>query len=111
MSLLSDFAKDSFFQARKVIGTKIMSISGGTGVEVVLNEARFERDYEIGGYGDAESLTATAQSAEFVAAYPLTPANYLGLTCVVDGDTWRIQQIIAGDATTDLILSSKEDSA
>ena len=110
MSNLTDFAKAGFASARSVIGGEIFSISGGTSLSAVVAEEDYERDYEVGGFGESQSLAMECDSAEFQAAYTANAETYLGLLCSARSRSWRVKLIRVGQVTTRIELTATTSS-
>jgi len=95
-SLLQQFTQAAFSVAQTIIGTETLSISGGAGINGVMNESTFSRDYEAGGFEQSGALDFVIDRTTFAAAYPDAVKSYEGKSAVARGENWRIGTIRGG---------------
>lgn len=96
MSLLTDFAKAGFNQAKQVIGTETLAIGGGSGIAVVRTPIENARQFEDGGFALDADVAVDAEKSVFEAAYTSALSAYIGLTATMDGKTFRVARIGEG---------------
>lgn len=112
MSDLSDFAQNAFRDvARDMIGAESVTVAGGSAVSAVLNEARYSRDFEEGGFDSDERLTAVIDADTWAAAYASALPSYRGETATARGRTWRVDEISGGLGFVELTLISTSSGA
>lgn len=103
MSLLTDFAKQAFTQARAVIGGEDVVIDALDAVSMVLNEHDAGRSYESGGYDREDTLEAVGDLTEFEAVHS-DPFALLGKTATARGKTFRVRRVSKGQSFVTLNL-------
>jgi hypothetical protein len=110
VSELSRFANAAFTTASTVIGTRTITISGGTAVAGVVNDVVHERDFEGGGFAPTRTLDIVCNAAAFKAAYTAAFNTYIGNTAVVNSVTYRVGGIEDGVSTTTIRLTHNEEA-
>lgn len=112
MSILSDFAQGAFRDvARDMIGAEALSVGGLSSVSAVLNEARYSRDFEEGGFDSDERLTAVVDADSWAAVYTSAFTAYRGLTATARSRTWRVDEVSEGLGFVEVLLISTESAA
>lgn len=111
MSILGDFIASVAPSAQNIIGTETLSIAGGATIAGTLNEARYSRDYETGGFEPETMLDFVVLTSVFTASYPDAITTYEGKTGVAQGETFRVGSISKGANFITISLRSTNKSA
>jgi len=116
VSTLADVAAGALRFARESLGTSgsdSLSIDGGAPWLVTRAEERHSRDFvllKIGGQKVFAELVVVGESAEFMAAYPEFPADYLGKSATMGGNSYRVSEISRGEVFTEVSLAGAQES-
>lgn len=108
MSTLADVAAGALRFARESLGTSgsdSLSIDGGAPWLVTRAEERHSRDFEVGGQNVESELVVVGESSEFLTLYSSPPADYLGKSATLGGNSYRVSEINRGEIFTELSLA------
>ena len=108
MSLLTNFANTSFTAAKAVIGTKSLTIAGGSALSCVGGPIESSKDFEDGGFAPDIAMSLVCNSTSFKASYTNVASTYNGSLAVVGGVTYRVERIRAGDSHHTISLSHQQ---
>jgi hypothetical protein len=109
MSQLSDFNAGAYSAAKGIIGPVSVVIGSGDPVDVIPGEARYSRASEMNGFQKSNSLRVVADTAEFIAVYPLEVKEYNGKLCTVDSEQWRIGDMERGESYVIIQLIGEDE--
>lgn len=106
MSLLSEFAKSAFSQARQSIGGEGLTIAGGASVSAVLSEIAESQSYEDTGFMPVTAFQAVVDTEEFTTAYTANQRSYVGKIATCRSRTFRVIEIVKGNSFTTIRLET-----
>jgi hypothetical protein len=104
MSDLDDFLTSSADEVDSIFGTSVMVCSGQT-FNVVVNEIRESKEGALGGLETDVQAVVTAQAADVANAKSLHQKR-----CTLDGDAYRIAEVVVGPIAVHFSLENVDNS-
>jgi hypothetical protein len=98
MSIVTAFCQSASSLAAAMLGAEPLTIGGGAAVDSVLAEVSAGREFSAIGMDASTTMTAVVRLVDWLAAYPLPAADYIGKRATARNTTFRVGGIRAGAA-------------